>query len=111
MAEVFLNRKSRNIGTSPVTLGGYVVASATVSTIIGLSVSNTTENLIKVSVSINDGTNDFFILKGADVVPGQAHAIIGGDQKVVMMTGDRIVVSSDTASSVDGVLSLIELTA
>jgi len=36
--------------------------------------------------------------------------VVGGDQKVVMEPGDTITVESDTASSVDVVLSHLDIT-
>jgi len=36
--------------------------------------------------------------------------LIGGDQKVVLETNDSIKVKSDTASSVDAVMSILEIT-
>lgn len=108
MAESFINRKSRNIGTSATTVGGYTVPAATVATVIGFSVANVTENIIKVSVAIRNGADDFYILKNADIIPGQAHVLVGGDQKLVLMTGESVRVTSDTATSVDAVMSILE---
>jgi hypothetical protein len=110
MAEIFSNKKSRNIGTSPSKVGSYTVPPLTVCTVIGLCIANTTLSNISISVAIRDNTNtDYYILKNADVVPGQSHVVIGGDQKVVLMTGESIVVSSDTANSVDAVMCTLEL--
>jgi len=36
--------------------------------------------------------------------------LLGGDQKVVLMTGDKIIVTSNTASSVDVIMSFLEIT-
>ena len=36
--------------------------------------------------------------------------ILGGDQKVVLMTGDKITVTSNTASSADVIMSFLEIT-
>lgn len=109
MAETFKNKKSRNIGVTATEIGTYVVPAATVATVIGLSIANVTSSLIKASVTVYDGVNDYFLLKGADIVPGQAHAIIGGDQKVVLQVGESIRVYSDTATSIDAVMSILEL--
>lgn len=110
MAETFNNVKSRNIGVTPTNVGGYTAPVATQVTIIGLTVSNVTTLPVKCSISIYDGANDFFILKNADVAVGQAHSVIGGDQKVVLNVGESIRVVSDMASSLDAVMSKLELT-
>jgi len=36
--------------------------------------------------------------------------VVGGDQKVVLETNDSIKVKSDTATSVDAVMSILEIT-
>jgi hypothetical protein len=35
---------------------------------------------------------------------------VGGDQKVVLLPGDKIYVQSSAASSLDAVLSILEIT-
>jgi hypothetical protein len=35
---------------------------------------------------------------------------IGGDQKIVMITGDKLYVQSSAASSVDAIMSIMEIT-
>jgi hypothetical protein len=35
---------------------------------------------------------------------------IGGDQKIVLITGDKIYVQSSAASSIDAILSIMEIT-
>lgn len=109
MAESFIGFKSRNIGTSATVVGGYIVPVAAAATVIGMSVSNVALTAIKVSVSVYDGTNDFYLVKNADLVPGEMIVVVGGDQKVVLNAGDRIRVVSNTATSADAILSVLEL--
>jgi hypothetical protein len=35
---------------------------------------------------------------------------VGGDQKLVLITGDKVFVQSSAASSIDAVLSILEIT-
>jgi hypothetical protein len=109
MAEVFTNKKSRNIGTTATTIGSYTVPATKVATVIGLTVSNVTENIIKVTVVLKSGGNDFHIVKNADIIPGQSQVLVGGDQKLILLTGESISVVSNTASSVDAIMSLVEI--
>jgi hypothetical protein len=44
------------------------------------------------------------ISSGASLIP------IGGDQKIVMITGDKIYVQSSAATSIDAILSIMEIT-
>ena len=65
---------------------------------------------VNIDVTLNDGANDTYIVKDAPVPVGGALVPIGGNQKIVMVTGDSIKVNSSAASSVDAVLSVLEIT-
>lgn len=110
MANTFKRYASRSIGTSAVTVGSYTVGASTQTTLIGLTVANTTASVITVDVQHNDGTNDTYIVKAAPVPSGSSIVVVGGDQKVVMETGDSIKVTSNTATSADAFMSLLEIT-
>lgn len=111
MPNTFLRKVSSGIGTSLTSVGSYTVPSATKTTVIGLSVANTTaSNPISVDVSLYNGATDYYIGKNIPVPQGSSVIIIGGDQKVVMEPGDSIRVKSTVASSVDAVMSILEIT-
>jgi hypothetical protein len=98
-----------NIGIS----GSPTVVTATVSagqtqTLIGLSFANTSASNVTVSAKLNkSGGSSAFLLKEATILPGGALAIVGGDQKVVLETGDTITAYASAANSVDAVLSYL----
>lgn len=110
MASTFSRKLSRSIGTSLTAVGSYTVGASTQTTVIGLSVANVGATTVEVDVTLNDGTNDTYLIKGAPVLPGAALVMSGGDQKIVLTTNDSIKVKSNTASSVDAVMSILELT-
>jgi hypothetical protein len=110
MANTFLRKTSRNIGTTPTRVGSYTVGASTQTTIIGLDCSNITTNTISVDVYHSDGTDNTYIIKNAPIPSGSSLITVGGDQKVVLQTGDGIFVVSNTASSVDVVMSILEIT-
>lgn len=110
MANSFKRKLSRSIGTSLTAVGSYTVGASTETTVIGLVVSNTTASQVLVDATLNDGSNDTYLIKEAPVPSGGAIVIVGGDQKVVLETNDSIKVKSDTASSVDVVMSILEIT-
>ena len=110
MANTFLRKTSRNVGTSAATVGSYTVGGSTPTTIIGLTCANTTTSAITVNVQHNDGSNDTFLVKSATVPAGSSIVIVGGDQKVVLQTGDSIKVTSSASSSVDVMMSILEIT-
>ena len=86
------------------------MGSSTQTTVIGLTVSNTSGSTVNIDVTLNDGTNDTYVVKDAPVPAGGALVPVGGNQKIVMITGDSIKVNSSAASSVDAVLSILEIT-
>ena len=110
MANTFLRKTSRSIGTSAVTVGSYTVGASTATTVIGLSCANRTTASITVDVTHNDGSNDTFLVKQATVPSGGSLVVVGGDQKVVLQTGDSIKVTSSAASSCDVMMSILEIT-
>jgi len=109
MANTFKNRTLRAVGTSPVDVGA-VVASSTQTTLIGMTVANITSSVISVTVTVNDGSNTTHIVKEAPIPTGGSLVVLGGDQKVVLMTGDKVIVTSNTASSADVIMSFLEIT-
>ena len=110
MANAFKNKTQRQIGTSLTVLESYTVPGATETTIIGLTIANTTASAIEVDATLNDGTNDFYIVKAAPVPVGSSLVVIGGDQKVVLMPGDSIKVKSSAGTSADAIMSILEIT-
>ena len=109
MANTFKNRTLRAVGTSPVDVGA-VVAGSTETTLIGMTLANITSGVISVTATLNDGTNTTHIVKDAPIPTGGSLILLGGDQKVVLMTGDKIIITSNTASSADVIMSFLEIT-
>jgi len=110
MANTFKNKLSRTVGTSLTSVGSYTVPSSTATTVIGLTVSNVTASQVLITAVVNDGSNDTHLIKDAPVPSGGSIVIVGGDQKVVLETTHSVKVSSNTASSVDVVMSILEIT-
>ena len=110
MANSFTRKISRNVGTTAVVIGSYTVPASTQVAAVGLTCANTTAAAITVDIMLNDGTNDTYIVKAAPIPAGGTLVAVGGEQKVVMNTGDSIKVASNTASSCDVILSVLELT-
>lgn len=109
MANAFKRKLQRAVGTSATSVGSYTVGAGVQATLIGLTVSNILSTNVVVDVMLNDGTNDTYIVKGATILPGGALVAVGGDQKIVLEPNDSIKVQSDTASSCDVVMSLLEI--
>ena len=109
MANTFKNAAAAATGTTEVSV--YTVPSSTTTTVIGLTCANVTSTSpVKVSIRVYDtsASAHFFIVKNAEVFEGGSLVTVGGDQKLVLETGDIIKVESDTASSIDTIVSVME---
>jgi hypothetical protein len=110
MANTFYRKTSSNVGTTATTINGYTVGGATTSVVLGLSLTNVTGAQISVSAFIANATALTYLVKNAPVSAGGALVVVGGDQKVIIQTNDNVKVVSDTASSLDAVMSIMEIT-
>jgi hypothetical protein len=108
MANTFKNSVAKNVGTSPVTV--YTCPSATQTTMIGISVANTSTSPITTDVYITSSAVDYYLVKTATVPVGGALVVAGGDQKVVLEVGDALKVVMSAASSADCFASYLEIT-
>lgn len=108
MANTFTSYLARNVGTSPVAV--VTVASATQTTIIGMTVANTTSSAITIDVYITRSATNYYVVKGVIVQPGTTFVPVGGDQKIVLTASDVLNVVSGTATSADVVVSVLNIT-
>ena len=104
MAQDFTRYKARLTGTSAATL----FTANSNDTVVGISVANVTGSAVNASVFINDGTNDFYLVKSAPIPSGSALQVLDGGAKVVVQSGDILKVVSDTASSLDTWVSTVD---
>jgi hypothetical protein len=104
MAQNFRRYTSNNVGTSAATL----FTANTYDTVIGISLANVTGSAITASAYINDGTNDIYLIKDAPIPTGSTLQVIDGGAKVVMQNNDVLKVVSDTASSLDTWISVVD---
>ena len=93
---------------------GSAVASGATHTIIGLSIANITSGVITASVKLTNSSTETYVVKDAPVPSGSSILIAGGDQKIVLWytggNGDLIKVQSNTANSMNIILSYLEST-
>jgi hypothetical protein len=111
MANTFTRKLSRLTGTAATTVGGYTVPSATTAVVVGLSLTNVTSSAIAANVSILDNASQTTNLAvNAPISAGSSLVVGGGDQKIVLVTGDQLQVQSSAATSIDVVMSIMEIT-
>lgn len=102
MANTFKNYTSASVGTSPVTT--YTVGASTTAVMIGMNVSNTTASQIAVDVQVAG----VYLVKGVPIPANAGLSVLDG--KIILETTDTVVVTSDTASSADVIVSVLEQT-
>jgi hypothetical protein len=110
MANTFKRKISRAVGTSNTSIGSYTVPAATQVTVIGLTVANIANSIVTTSVLHHDGTNSTYIIKDANIPVGGTIVVVGGDQKLVLETGDSVRASSNSAAALDCIMSVLEIT-
>jgi hypothetical protein len=77
-------------------------------TIVGIHMTNTTSNAITVDCYLSNGGTNHYLIKGAPIAAGGALQLLDGGAKVVVASGDRLWVESDTASSLDVWVSAVD---
>jgi hypothetical protein len=50
------------------------------------------------------------VVKDALIIPGSSNVLVGGEQKLVLETGDFLSVTSSLANSADVIVSVLEIT-
>ena len=108
MANTFTSYVNKDVGTSAATV--VTVAASTQTTVIGMSCSNTTTSPVTVDAYITRSAVNYYLVKGATVPVGGSLVIVGGDQKVVLITSDALKVLSSAATSIDLVTSVLNIT-
>jgi hypothetical protein len=104
----FTSYMNKDVGTSAATV--VTVGASTQTTIIGLSFANTTTSPITASAYITRSGVNYYLIEDATVPVGSSLVVVGGDQKVVMITSDALKVVTSAASSADVVTSVLNIT-
>lgn len=100
MPNLFKSYQSTSITTETTV---YTGPANTQTTIIGLSTANIGTSPAYVSLKLNTA----HIVKNAPVPVGSSLISVGGDQKIVVESGDTLSVSSD--NPVDVIISVLEI--
>lgn len=107
MANTFKNYFLKNATTTAANV--YVAPAATQSTIIGMTIGNTTASPITANVTVVSAGTTYFMLQNATISNGGALVPIGGDQKLVMEAGDYMQVQTSASNAADVIVSVLEI--
>jgi|TARA_B100002019_G_C20732483_1_gene340021 hypothetical protein len=104
MAQDFERNAANAVGTSAVTLRTANSDDA----IVGITIANVTTSQITVEVYITASSVDYHIVKDAPIPAGSSLQVLDGGAKIVMVSGDALKVKSNTASSADVWVSVVD---
>lgn len=104
MAQDFTRSIARNIGTSASTLR----TADSNDTVIGIRLANVVATQILVDVYVTSGGNDYYLIKQVPIPAGSSLELLDGGAKFVLASGDALKVVSDTATSCDTWVSVID---
>lgn len=107
MAQNFRRYIERAIGTSATDIPDGADFDS-YDTIVGINLANIVTQQISVSVYIANSGNNYYLIKDAPIPAGSALQVLAGGAKFVVQSGDRLYIVSDTASSVDAVVSAVD---
>ena len=100
MPNTFKNYTSTSVGTGATTV--YTVPSGTVAVTVGLNIANRTTNQITVDVQAAGA----YLVKDTPIPAGAGLSVLDG--KIILETTDTLIVTTNTASSADVILSVLE---
>jgi hypothetical protein len=114
MATFFRNTLRSDIGDTLTTV--LTTGATSKTTVIGLSLTNLTEVPVQASVQISDpngGGNGVethaYYIKNVVLPPNQSLRVINGGEKLVLGSSTDLKIKSNTASSLDLVMSYVEI--
>jgi hypothetical protein len=108
MTTYFRTKVSKDIGTTPVTVLSTGAASRF--TIIGCNLANTTDYDISVSISVTDAsavTGKY--ISQMQISPYSSLKVITNGEKLILMENTTLTITSDTATSIDAIISYAEI--
>jgi len=108
MANNFKLKTKSNVGVT--SENGYVVPADTTTTVIGITLANTSGSGVHVGVGITRASaDDIHILKNVPIPHGSSLEVMQGN-KIVLEATDTLTVKSDVTSSLDVAVTVLEMT-
>lgn len=111
MANTFKSYTKANIGTLVEDV--YTVPGSTTSVVIGLVMSNVSStDPVHGDVKVNKANvsqDDVYMVKNIEIYVGGAYEFNAGN-KIILEAGDKLQINSDTNSSIDVLVSVLEQT-
>ena len=103
MSTTFTNAIANSVGTTEVVV--YTAPDKAI--VIGCSISNLLSTTVPFTIKTRRGNTDTFVHKDKRIEAGDPFELMRGN-KLVLLTGDKLVVSSKVAASLDVVFSILQ---
>jgi len=108
MATTFKNKVVKDIGTQKII--AISTNASTRSTIIGISLANTTKGAVSVSILVgDDASSEGFYLKDVLLPPNGTLKPLGPAEKLILAPNNTLLLQSNKTDSVDAVLSYVDI--
>ena len=106
MANTFKSYLASATGTGALTV--LTVAAGTQTVAVGINLANILTTQITASAYITRGSTDYYIVKDAPIPAQGALSVLDG--KIILEAADVVKVICNTASGLDTMLSVLEIT-
>lgn len=103
MATSFTNAIANAVGTTE----QIVFTAADKSIVVGCSVTNILSTTVPVTIKLRRGSQDTYVQRDRRIESGEPFELMKGN-KLVLASGDKLIVSSKVDSSVDVVFSILQ---
>jgi hypothetical protein len=107
MTTTLKNYLTANVGTSATSVYNPTTAGIQ-ATAVGMTLANTTTSSVTASVTLTSGATTVYIIKNTTIPAGNSLSILG-DGKFIVEQNDVVQVISSASSSVDVLLSVVEV--
>lgn len=111
MTTIFKNKVAPAIGTTPVSV--LTTASTVRATVIGLSLTNLTNEALRVSISLVDNSVapavEAYYVKDVILPANQSLRAVNGGEKLMIAPDNQLLINSNVDSSIDAIVSYVEI--
>jgi len=109
MATFFKNILFPELGTTEETL--LTTASNARTTVVGLSLTNLTENIVLISVKLNDTVEntEAYFMKDIIIPPNTSVRAVNGGERLILGPSTAIKIQANFDASIDVVMSYVEI--
>lgn len=114
MATIFKNKLLAGLGATETTV--LTTEANAKTTVVGLSLTNMTEGVVLASIKITDPNGagegspaSAYYIKDVIVPPNQSLRVVNGGERLVLGVSTSVKIQSNTDSSLDLVLSYVEI--